>query len=39
MDIFCYICGIMMKTTRQLAEGKEPLPEGKPKEHQKAILG
>ena len=27
------------QTTRQLAEGKNALPEGKPKEHQKAILG
>lgn len=27
------------QTTRQLAEGKRPLPEGKPAEHKKAILG
>ena len=26
------------QTTRQLAEGKEPLPEGKPKETKRALL-
>lgn len=27
------------QTTRQLAEGKTPLPEGKPKETKRALLG
>ena len=27
------------QTTRQLAQGKTSLPEGKPAEHKKAILG